>query len=40
MFVKEMWIDVDNKEVLNLHQIRNTIYPQIHTPNSNRTLSK
>jgi hypothetical protein len=35
-----MWIDVDKKEVLNLHQLENRIFPQIHTPNSNRTLNK
>jgi len=35
-----MWIDVDNKEVLNLHQLNNVNYPQINSPNSNRTLNK
>ena len=35
-----MWIPVDKKEVLNLHQSDNGIFPQINTPNSNRTLNK
>lgn len=35
-----MWIDVDKMEVLNLHQKEKAIYPQINTPNSNRTLNK
>jgi len=33
-----MWTKVDKKEVLNLHQNKKAIYPQIHTPNSNRLL--
>jgi hypothetical protein len=35
-----MWINVDKKEVLNLHQNKRAIYPQIHTHNSNRLLNK
>jgi hypothetical protein len=35
-----MWINVDKKEVLNLHQNKKRIFPQIHTPNSNRLLNK
>jgi hypothetical protein len=35
-----MWIGVDKKEVLNLHQNKESIYPQIHIPNNNRLLNK
>lgn len=35
-----MGIDVDKKDNLILHQIKNGIYPQIHTHNSNRPLNK
>ena len=38
--VKRLWIRVDKMKVLNLHQNIIITSPQIHTPNSNRTLNK
>lgn len=35
-----MWIPVEKKDFLNLHQKKKVIFPQINTPNSNRTLNK
>lgn len=38
-YVRTLWIDVDKKDNLNLHQKQKVIFPQIHIPNSNRLLN-
>ena len=38
--VKYLWNEVDKRDFLILHQIKNNYYPQIHIRNSNKLLNK